>query len=451
MTQLNEAIARYHRLLENDNFKDLAWADALQQKLQAHHLGAGRRLAPVLRPHFVTQRQYTNLVRASEALYSAMDRMERMALQTPSLLARMAMLPAERMLASIDPGYSHFSVTSLLDTRLNNGTLHVVGCTPDTAAGLLYGETLNHLYYDAPPVREFRKKHPLVKPSGTKPLVQSLVNSWNEFGGSRKQPNIAIVEFRQAYGSTESGESLLLAELLRSEGYQVEVIPPDQLEYRNSILRHGAFEIDLIFRRVRVSEFLMRFDLNHPMVRAYREHKVCVVNSFRSELSQKRALFDLLTDETTTAHFPAAERKAIRDFLPWTRMVAATNTTYHDQPIDLPAFIQGNRERLVLKPNDEDGERQTYVGTELDEAGWERAVRVAMRGSYVVQEATKKLQCTFPLHRYGSVEMKEMTVDVQPHALMGKITGCSAYLTPAVRNGFSTVTGVAPTFILESK
>jgi len=39
--------------------------------------------------------------------------------------------------------------------------------------------------------------------------------------------------------------------------------------------------------------------------RAYRDRAVCVVNSFRSELAQKKAIFDLLTDETLTAGFQA--------------------------------------------------------------------------------------------------------------------------------------------------
>ena len=38
MTQLNEAIARYHRILESESYQDLSWVDALEQKLQASHL-----------------------------------------------------------------------------------------------------------------------------------------------------------------------------------------------------------------------------------------------------------------------------------------------------------------------------------------------------------------------------------------------------------------------------
>jgi hypothetical protein len=425
--------------------------DALQEKMRSQHLTvAGRRIAPVLRPHFVTQRQYANLVKAAESLYTAMDRVERLALATPALMARMAMLPAEKMLASVDPGYSYTTVTSLLDTHLNNGTLQFVGCASDSPTGVVYGEMLNNLFYEAEPVVEFRKRNPLAKVGGTRLLLDSLRKAYKEFGG-KKHPNIGILEFRQQFQNADSGEYLVLSELFQRHGYAAELIAPDQLEYRNGVLRRGNFEIDIVYRRVRVSEFLMRFDLNHPLVRAYRDRAVCVMNSFRSEMAQKKAVFELLTDEAVTSGFPAAERKVIREYIPWTRVVAATHTTYHDQQIDLPAFIQGNRDRLVLKPNDDDGERQTFVGADLDDSAWERAMKTAMRGSYVVQEIAKPLQCAFPLHRYGSVEMKDMTVDVQPHAFLGKVNGCSTWVSPAKKNGFSTVSGLAPTFILESR
>ena len=117
-----------------------------------------------------------------------------------------------------------------------------------------------------------------------------------------------------------------------------------------------------LYRRVKVQEFLIRYDLNHPLVRAYRDHNVCVVNSFRSELAHKKAIFDLLTDESLTASFPTVERKAIKEFIPWTRVVTQAQTTYNSETVDLPEFILQNREQLVLKPNDESADQHAVRG-----------------------------------------------------------------------------------------
>src|SRR5215813_3090179 len=99
MTQLSEAIARYHRLLESGQYNDLSWAHQLQDRMQAENLAvAGRPVSPVLRPHFITHRQYTGLVKAVEAFSSAIQRVEKMAVSSPALLSRMELLPAEKML-----------------------------------------------------------------------------------------------------------------------------------------------------------------------------------------------------------------------------------------------------------------------------------------------------------------------------------------------------------------
>ncbi len=99
MTQLSEAIARYHKILEGSHYQDLAWAHQLQDRMKANNLAVGGRpVSPVLRPHFITRRQYAGLVKAVESFSSAMERTEKLAIASPALLSRMELLPAEKML-----------------------------------------------------------------------------------------------------------------------------------------------------------------------------------------------------------------------------------------------------------------------------------------------------------------------------------------------------------------
>ncbi|HZU26465.1 MAG TPA: circularly permuted type 2 ATP-grasp protein [Bryobacteraceae bacterium] len=451
MTQVGEAVARYHKILETEPYRDLSWAREMHEKMRARNLVVGERpISPFLRPHFISRRQYTNLTKAAECLNSAIDRMEKVALASPTLLSRMELLPAEKMLASVDPGYSFLSVTSQLDTQLHNGTVRFLQYNSEAPSGVVYSEALSDLFCDAPPLREFRKKYKIEKLASTKPLMQAVLRAWKEWGGKGRKPNIAILEFRQPFATAESNESQLIAEAFRREGYATEIISPDQLDYRNGALYRGDYRIDLIYRRIRVHEFLVRFDLNHPLLRAYRDGAVCVVNNFRSEVARKRAIFDLLTDDTVVADFPAAEKKAIRDFIPWTRRVAAAHTTWQEERVDLPDFILKNREKLVLTPNDDSTEQSPVRGAETDRAAWEKALRVAMRSPWVVQEVVEPVSATFPVYQYGNMSMREMRVDLHPHSCLGKVQGCSAWLTSGA-GSFSTLSGLAPTLIVESK
>ena len=118
----------------------------------------------------------------------------------------------------------------------------------DAPAGVLYGDTLADVYYEAPPVKEFRKKYKLKKLGGTKFLLSALVKSYKDFGGKQKKPRIAIVELKQPFAGGP-GDFAQLAEFFSSEGYPTEVVSPEHLEYRNGVLRHGDFVIDILTPR----------------------------------------------------------------------------------------------------------------------------------------------------------------------------------------------------------
>jgi hypothetical protein len=342
----------------------------------------------------------------------------------------------------------------------------------DALTGAAWSEGLSDLFYDCPPVKEFRRRYNFTRVGGKKPFLSALLKAYKMFAtnfgaglsgnglpaaglpgaglpAAKSKPNIAILEFRDPTGRSEYE---IYRDYFRAEGFQTELVSPDQLEYRNGVLRSGNFDIDLIYRRISVQEFLLRFTLNHPLVQAYRDHNVCIVNSFRSELSHKKAMFALLTDESLTAKFPIHERKAIREHVPWTRVVKNGKTQYRDETIeDLIEYIKQNREKLVLRPNDEYSDMHSFIGYEHDEGSWARAIRESLRAPYVVQERVKPARTVFPLMNYGHLEFKEMQVDVQPQAFLGKVAGCSSYVSSSGPGSYSPASGFTPTFIIDPK
>jgi hypothetical protein len=448
MAQLGEAVARFNNLFESPAYRDLEWANALQQKMRTERLmESGRLVAPILRPHFLSKRQHASLARAVQGLSSVLDRLEPIVLSSPPLMSRLQMLPAEKLLATLPAGYSRFSVTPLMDVQINNGSLHFGGVQAYTPPGVAYADRLANLFLELPITQEFRRnRYKLSKLSESSHLLAAVLKVWKEFGG-RKTPNIAVVEIKQQF-SSDSNESFHIAELLKKGGETVRVLCPEQLQYSNGKLQAGDFSIDLVFRRVSAQELLVRHDLSHPLLQAYRDRAVCVVNSFRSELAQRRALFELLTDEDVTSKLPASDRELIREFVPWTRVVSHTKTQFEGQCIDLPNYILKNRERFVLRPNDKTAEQRCFIGRATDEPSWDRAVRSALRSPYVVQEYVPSVHETFPVYQYGELHMRPMEISVHPHTFAGKMQGASAVLQTA-SNGFSSPVAIAPVFLIE--
>lgn len=448
MAQPGDAIARYHKLLDQDSYRDLAWADELQERMRQRQLTeAGRLLAPVLRPEFISARQLESLCRAAEHLASILDQLEAVVLDCPSLLSRLQMLPAEKMLAAVPRCYSRLSVASRMDASVENGSLCLRGFDASKSTGFAQSEPLSDLFLDLRIVKDFKRgRYKISKIGGAKHLLAAMLQAWKEFGG-RQAPQIAILEVAQPFGSN-GAEGRLLAELFKHAGACARVVSSEQLDYRHGKLCAGDFQIDIVFRRVLTRELLVHCDLSHPFLLAYRDRAVCVVNDFRSELAQRRVLFELLTDESITARLPVADRKLIRTFVPWTRLVTHRKTKYKDQDVDLPEFIRRSRERLVLRPNDHECDQRAFVGAEMTLPAWDRAVRLALRTPYVVQERFFCGRQIFPIYQYDELQMKETEVSVHPHVLNGKVQGVSAALATS-SGGCSTPLAIAPVLLLE--
>ncbi len=447
MAQLGEAIARYHKLLCEKAYRDLAWAQEFQERIQQYLTGYGRLGTLVLRPHFISPRELARVSRATEQLAVILDQIEELAFRTPSLLDRIQLLPAEKMLAAIPSGYSRFSLSSRMDAHLRNGSLALRGLD-SCNSGLAYSDRLADLFLDLPILKQFKRgRYRLSKLTSQGHLQTALLQAWKEFGG-KHPPNIGIVEFRDPPAS-DPAEGMLLAELFNQRRMAARVVSPDELEYTNGKLRAANFDIDIVFRRLLTRDLLVRFDLSHPLLRAYRDRAVCVVNSFRSEITNRRALFDLVTDETVTARFSASDRKLIRDFVPWTRIVAHKKTKYWEREVDLPEFIVRTREQLVLRPNEDVNGHGVFIGAELDQRSWERAVRIALRNRYVVQERTCSARQPFPVLQYGELQIKDAEISLHPQIVNGKMHGASAILRTSAAG--STTRSVIPVLLLENK
>lgn len=450
MAQLSEAIARYHKLLYEATYRDLAWVHEFQERIEQRNiLGSDRSGTLILRPHFISQNELKRLTRATEHLAVILDKIETLAFQTPFLLDRIQLLPAEKMLAAIPTGCSRFSATSRMDAYLRNGSLSLHGFEASTAAGLAYSERLADLFLDLPIVKQFKRgRYRLSKLGAEKYLPIAVLQAWKEFGGKRR-PNIAIVEFKEQLRS-DPGEGDLLTESFNKSGVSTRLVAPEDLEYSDGRLRAGDFEIDVVFRRLRTRELIVRFNLSHPLLLAYRDRAVCLVNSFRSEISHRKALFDLVTDETVTERLSSADRKLIRDFVPWTRVVAQKKTKYWEQEIDIPEFIRSRREQLILRPNEDTDGLRVFVGADLDQSAWERALRIALRTPYVVQECTAFAPQTFPVFQYGKLAMQPAEILVRPHVFYGKMRGVSAEVRTS-REEFTNSLMITPVLLLEEQ
>ena len=449
---LQEAVEHYHQLLSEGDLAESSRAMLDEGLERAKLIFGGRRLSPYLRPHFVTESDWARVTRVCETVWGAIQKVKDAAVEDPALVDELGLTEVERELVAIDPGYREVSPTARLDSFLTADAYSFVELNGESPAGIAYADAAYEIFSALPVMRRFGERYALRCLYGRRFMLDALLRCHREFLGREpeRKPNIAIVDLK---GLPTQKEFELFREYFEREGFAARVAAPEELEFTNGRLRFGDFEIDIVYKRLLVNEYLPIVDEHPALLEAYRARAVCMVNSFRSKLIHKKALFAVLTDERHARLFGDEERRTIAAHVPWTRRVRDEQTERHGEKIDLLEFIAENRDRLVLKPNDDYGGHGIYIGWNNDEIAWGEALRDALaKGDYLVQERVKTARETFPaLQPDGSVEFAEQLVDLDPLLFSGKVGSAFTRLSFTELANVSSGGGMVPTFIIDGK
>ena len=427
MQSLRErAIAEYHELLAADQTLTPRTFEELRNAMRKNRLLYGERpIGVALRPHLLGQKQFRALTFSAERVTSALEEVAAAVVQDPDLMDDLGLTEAERRMALVDPGFSTAGVTTRLDAFVRGDETKFVESNAENPSSLPDQEELNRLLFEVPVMASFAKRYRLRQFSPVKRLLEALLSTYREWGGAGV-PNIAILDWKDL---PTSSEFVLLRDRFSADGVPTIICSPGDLEYQQGQLRRGAFRIDLVYKRVIIHEFLARYDDTHPLIRAYVNHDVCLVNPFRCKIMHKKAVFEILTDDQYHHWFTTSEKEAIRRSVPWTRRVSDRKTTREGRQINLLEFIRRNRSHLVLKPNDDYGGHGVCFGAQLDEREWDNAIETARSADYIVQDALDLHPEIFPIFNESEWKLQPMFVDTNPFLFRGKVCGAMVRLS----------------------
>ena len=247
---------------------------------------------------------------------------------------------------AIDPGYQRASTASRLDSFILPGSLQFAEYNAESPAGLGYTETLVGVFDTLAVTRRFRERYDARAPKLMGPMLDALLASYREWGGTASPPTIAIVDFR---GVPTWAEFEMLQARFIELGVPTVVCDPRDLAFDGTSLTVDGRHIDLVYRRCLINDIVDRPDDCRALVDAYRARAVCVANTLRCKLPHKKAFFSVLTDARYADVFDAADRATIAPHVPWTRLVREGRTERHGEIVDLIPYVRAHRAR----PGDE--------------------------------------------------------------------------------------------------
>lgn len=408
------------KLLGSHRFDTELFDRLTEQQRAGGILHGARTICPFLRPFFLEASRYHEIRNAAWIVSSAIGTVSRAALLDRELLRRLGVTEKEERWARLDPGYENVSVTSRLDTYLSSDSFAFLEYNGENPAGVGDHLTLNSLYKQVPAVNEFLSSENHFVPQPQISLVDTIRSTFEQFGGKNPNPNVAIVDWE---GVDTSAEFVLLAEFFESCGLKTVICDPHELEYGEEKLRVKDFQIDVLFKRVIIHEFLDKFDESSPVFRALEDGNVCMINAFRSKIAHKKANFAILTDERYSRMFTNEQLAVIRAHVPWTRRVEASYTAYRGKKLDLFQLLRNDRHRFVLKPNDDYGGHGIKLGWESSESEWDTAIETALSGDYIVQERVMVEKVAMPMIEGNELKIEHLNVDFDPFLFCGIVEG----------------------------
>jgi hypothetical protein len=428
----------------------------LDEQLRRRGLFFGdRALCTVLRPRFLSSAQYRFLQRRAAIILDAFDTAYRAALQDATVLDQFRLADWECALVRHDPGFRDPSPVSRLDAFFvgESGGLRFTEYNAETPAGGAYNDVLTEAFYGLPIVREFLKTWDLRPLPARHNVLHALLDAYQQWSGRRELPRIAIVDWAEV---PTRNEFVLFQDYFSRQGIDCAIVDPRELRYTSGRLVGAGGAIDLVYKRVLITELVQREGLDNALVRAVRDGAVCMVNPFRCKILHKKASLAVLSDERNAQLFGAEQREAIDAHIPWTRVVEERTTTTPGSPAageDLLPYIAGHREQLVLKPNDEYGGKGIVLGWEVDQSGWERALHAALAEPYIVQQRVPLPSEPYPSVVDGKVHVVDRMVDTAPYAAYGSyVDGCLSRLsTAALLNVTAGGGSQTPTFVVERR
>jgi len=429
---------------------DTTLGPALFETLRAaqHELGllqGDRATCPFLRPHILSRAQYEEIKNAAETLARACEKIAVAALSDGALLDLLKVKKAEEELARIEPRYSRLCVSSRLDSYVSPKGFQFLEYNAETPAGVGDQMQLEKILFQLPALKHFLEDNSHWLPQPHRALLNSLLKAYREWGGEEDKPRIAIVDWD---GVPTSSEFRVLQDYFVAEGYPTVIADPHDLEYNGDYLSVAGSRIDIVYKRVVIHEFLDRFDLDHPLVHAYRQGRVCMANSFRTKLAHKKSTFAVLSDPAYEYLFDSVERDVIQKHIPWTRSVRPSRTIFHGSEFDLQTLILNERERFVLKPNDDYGGHGVFLGWESNEQQWQEAVSAALQKPYVVQERVVLEKIDIPAYS-DSVYLDELFVDFNPFLFQNEVEGALIRLSPSSLLNITSGGGETALLVLE--
>lgn len=406
----------------------------------------GEPMPLLMKPNFLSGKQYHAVSDAVETISSALTKFIRLYLTDPAVQDIMKFSDRENHLFSFNPGYTNPLVISRLDAFLHGYSIRFLEFNCDSPAGPAYSDIMEEGFSKLFEKYPFMKRWEIIYMYRQELLLEALLQCYREFRENHssfpEMPVIAIVDWVDV---STSSEFLILKDFFERRGIKTIVGSPVNFNISGGKTCLDGQEVHLVYRRVITRELLDRWEEVQEFIRSIEDNRVCTCNPFQSYIVGNKKVLALITDPRFQHIFNKRELAVIKQTIPWTKILSDSKVKYRSRSVRLKDFILENKNSLVLKPANLYGGRDVHLGPETDQETWEAILNEHLNDeSWIVQEYVDIPRDVYPVIDHG-VRLEWKKVNLNPFALLGKYSGSITRVSDSSVINVSAGGGLVPT------
>ena len=139
----------------------------------------------------------------------------------------------------------------------------------------------------------------------------------------------------------------------------------------------------------------------------FKMRRVLIYDGPLSTILSSKLNLGLLSEHEDSDLFTIEERETIKKYIPWSRKVKTSVTTYGGEKVNLEDFIIANKDKLVLKPSLGYGGNDVHIGYYTPEEQWKELISKAFEEKekeWLVQERIETIPLLFQWGEEGFAE-----------------------------------------------
>lgn len=264
--------------------------------------------------------------------------------------------------------------------------------------------------------------------------VDEAIDIYNKFDSSNKNPNVAIVDFKES-GTPKEFERF--RDTFIDRGCNCIIVDPRELEYREGALYHKDYKIDLVYRRIVTFELIKKADEIKDFLDAYRDMAFCCIGSIKSQVIHNKIFFQVLHEQESLDLLNEAERDFVKNHIPHTGIFAGNEETFD--------YILDHKDKYIMKPMDLNASYGVYVGKDFSQEKWKEKLKESWNKDYLYQEFIEPYKRDFMVFEDGEFKTKSLNTIIGLYMYNEKVKGLYTRIGPN-----NIISGLTDYYVLPS-